>query len=413
MSEKFNFTKAGIDALQIPEKGARKFYFDTKVEGLALRVSGAGSKVFYMYKWVAGKPQKYKLGPYPAMSVEQARDRAKEENASFVKGHDPSTERAKKRAEWTFEELFDWYLEAYAKVRKRSWERDQQNYNNHLKDLLGALPVTKVTRTVVRETHMTVRKNAGPYAANRLLALISVIFSKAIAHEVFDGANPASGIEPFPEESRDRRLTAAEVPRLMAALEQESNETVRDFIYMLLYTGARRDNVLSMRWEQIDFDGRIWRIPMTKNGKPQIVPLEDQELALLKRRIAKVNGSPWVFPGRKDTKTGHLENPYEGWYRICERAGLGSTDTDGKFKANVRLHDLRRSLGSWMVDTGASLPVIGQTLHHQSQATTAVYARLSLDPVRQAKSRALQAMMEVRKAPEDEVSEHEAASISS
>ncbi|MNS72293.1 putative prophage CPS-53 integrase [compost metagenome] len=394
MSDKINFTKAAIDSLPLPGPGQRKFYYDTKVRGLAIRVAGNGSKAFYMYRWVAGKPQKSKLGPYPDMTIEQARKRAEEENAAIALGKDPAAERAKKKAEWTFDELFDWYLEHHAKVRKRSWERDKQNYENHLKADLGPLPITKVTRAIVRDTHMAIRKKTGPYAANRLLALMAVIFSKAIAHEIHPGPNPAAGVEPYPEESRDRRLTADEVPRLLAALEQESNTTVRDFVYMLLFTGARRDNVLAMRWDQIDFLARTWRIPMTKNGKPQIVPLEEPELALLQRRLQEVNGSPWVFPGRKDTKTGHLENPYEGWYRICERAGLGSHDEKGRFRANIRLHDLRRSLGSWMVDTGASLPVIGQTLHHQSQATTAVYARLSLDPVRQAKSRALQAILE-------------------
>lgn len=392
MSDKFNFTKKALDALPTPAPGQRKFYYDTDVRGLALRVMSSGAKYFYMYKWISGKPQKTKLGPYPDMTIEQARNRAKEENAAVVRGHDPAAERERKRTEWTFEDLFKWYLDAHAKLRKRSWKRDERHYEMHLQAPLGALPLSKVSRSTVRELHMAIRKASGLYAANRLLALISVVFSKAIAHELHPGPNPAAGIECFPEESRDRRLTAGEVPRLIEALEAEPNTTLRDFIYILFFTGARRSNVLAMRWDEIDLDERTWRIPMTKNGKPQVVPLEDPELKILKRRLADAKGNPWVFPGRSDTASGHLMKPDVGWARILKRAGL----------SNLRLHDLRRSLGSWMVDTGASLPTIGQALHHQSQSTTAVYARMSLDPVRHAKSRALQAILASGKKAPDE-----------
>lgn len=383
MSDKFNFTKKALDALPTPAPGQRKFYYDTDVRGLALRVMSSGAKSFYMYKWIGGKPQKSKLGPYPDMTIEQARRRAQEENAKVVQGHDPAAERERKRLEWTFEDLFKWYLDAHAKVRKRSWKRDERHYEMHLQAPLGALPLSKVSRSTVRDLHMAIRKGSGPYAANRLLALVSVVFSKAIAHELHPGPNPAAGVECFPEESRDRRLTAGEVPRLIAALEEEPNATLRDFIFILFFTGARRSNVLAMRWDEIDMHERIWRIPMTKNGKPQIVPLEEPELKILERRLAEAKGNPWVFPGRSDNTSGHLTRPEHGWTRILERAGI----------SGLRLHDLRRSLGSWMVDTGASLPTIGQALHHQSQSTTAVYARMSLDPVRHAKSRAINAIL--------------------
>lgn len=393
--DSFNFTKAAIEALPLPPAGKRKYYYDKTVRALSVCITSTGRKSFYVYRRMgeANQPQRVLIGQFPDVTIEQARKQAEAVNADVGRGYDPGEERAKKRAEWTFEELFKWYIEAHAKVRKRSWARDEQNYDNHLKALLGSMPIGKVTRATVREAHMAIRKKSGPYCANRLLALISVVFSKAIAHEYHPGPNPAAGIECFPEESRDRRLSAEEMPRLLASLEVEHNETVRDFIYMLLFTGARRDNVLSMRWDEIDFAARTWRIPMTKNGKSQIVPLEEPELELLRRRREGANESPWVFPGRKDTKTGHLENPYDGWYRILDRAKI----------EGLRLHDLRRSLGSWMVDTGASLPVIGQTLHHQSLATTAVYARLSQDPVRQAKSKALKAILAAGKPEADDV----------
>lgn len=386
--EQINFTKANIEALVPPPLGKRKYYRDTKVRGLEVCVLANGKKTFYLCRWAAGKSQRIRLGPFPDLTIEQARRRAEEENATLAQGGDPAADRAKKRAEWTFGDLFKWYLEHHAKLRKRSWEKDEANYNNHLSDL-ARLPASKVTRSVVRQKHEAIGKNAGPYAANRVLSLVSAVFSKAIDHEKFDGANPARGVEAFPEQSRDRRLTAAEVPRLLKAIQEEKSETLRDFIYMLLFTGARRSNVLTMRWEEIDFDAATWRIPQTKSGRPQFVPLEETEMTILKAR-RKVAEGPWVFPGRSDNATGHITRPEHGWERILDRAKID----------DLRLHDLRRSLGSWMVDTGASLPVIGQALHHQSQATTAIYARLSLDPVREAKSKAIGALMETWRASE-------------
>jgi integrase len=136
-----------------------------------------------------------------------------------------------------------------------------------------------------------------------------------------------------------------------------------------------------MRWDEIDIAGTIWRIPNTKNGTPQTIPLGKDELAILERRNLLATG-PWVFPGR--SSSGHMAEPQAPWERICRRAGI----------KDLRMHDVRRTLGSWMVDTGASLPIIGKTLNHLSPQSTAVYARLSMDPVREAKGRAIDAMLE-------------------
>lgn len=114
-----------------------------------------------------------------------------------------------------------------------------------------------------------------------------------------------------------------------------------------------------------------------------VVPLVELAVAILQGRLETSTGSPWVFPGR--SKTGHLVEPKSAWKRICKRAGL----------EDVRIHDLRRTLGSWQVATGASLPVIGKTLGHTQPKTTQIYARLQLDPVRQAVEAATAAMLKV------------------
>lgn len=149
---------------------------------------------------------------------------------------------------------------------------------------------------------------------------------------------------------------------------------------MSLLTGARRSNVLAMRWEDISFERAEWRIALTKNGTPQTVTLSPEAVGILGNRMP-VETAGYVFPGLG--KHGHLVEPIKGWKRILERSGI----------QNLRIHDLRRTLGSWQAKTGASLSIIGKSLNHKSPSTTAIYARLDLDPVRESVERATDAML--------------------
>ena len=137
-----------------------------------------------------------------------------------------------------------------------------------------------------------------------------------------------------------------------------------------------------MRWEDISIERAEWRIELTKNGTPQTVTLAPQVIDILHaRKSENVDGSPFVFPGKG--KSGHLEDPKKGWQRLLERADL----------ANLRIHDLRRTLGSWQAKTGSSLVIIGKSLNHKNIATTATYARLDTDPVRDSVNTAVNAML--------------------
>ncbi|MBU6429020.1 MAG: site-specific integrase, partial [Cyanobacteria bacterium REEB65] len=215
------------------------------------------------------------------------------------------------------------------------------------------------------------------YVANRVIVLVKCIFNAAIKDERFDGANPAVGIEMNREVSREVRLLPSQLGTFLAAIEAYSDETLRDFFVLCLLTGQRRANVQAMRWADVHLEDRLWIVPETKNGRPQNVPLLDAEVAILERRKQGAK-SPWVFPSH--SKTGHLVEPKAAWRTILEKAGLRQGD--------LRIHDLRRTLGSLMGDAGVSLPTIGKTLGHMSQLTTAIYARLCLDPVREAKEKA-------------------------
>lgn len=369
---RIHFTKAALEALPSPEKGSR-FFWDDKTPGFALRVTAGGAKTFYVVKKVEGRTEQHRIGPFPVLTVEQARRKAAEFAGRVAIGENPAAERREVRATKTFAELFEWYLEQPKKNGVRATKTDAE-YRKLFRLHLGTLADKKPSQITGREVETLIRRigKEHPYMANRVLALVRAVFNRAVRKGQVKGQNPALGIEPFREEARERRLLPHEIARFLEAVAGEPNEAMRDYVLLSLYTGARKANVLAMRWEEIDFAGHTWRIPLTKNGTAQTIPLEEDELAILERRRKDID-SPWVFPGTG--ASGHLAEPKSGWARILKRAGI----------EDLRLHDLRRSLASFMVDSGASLPVIGKTLNHQSQATTAIYARLSLDPVREAK----------------------------
>jgi integrase len=190
-------------------------------------------------------------------------------------------------------------------------------------------------------------------------------------------------VEKIKLQSRKRFLFPDELARFRHSLEQERPD-LRDFFWLLLLTGARRGNVQAMEWREINTDLQIWMIPphKHKNGEEHIIALTDPCLAILARqRLAAHPESRYVFPSR--SKTGHLVEPKRAWQRIIKRADL----------TDLRIHDLRRTLGSYMAIKGHSLPMIGQALGHKDARSTQVYARLYLDPVRKAVEGATGAML--------------------
>jgi integrase len=169
------------------------------------------------------------------------------------------------------------------------------------------------------------------------------------------------------------------LPRIFKALEEEQNEIAKDYIYISLYTGARKSNILEMRWDQINFTTKEWRIPKTKNGDAVTLPLIKEAVEVLKERKkqnAKIEletlQQEYVFPSLT-SKSGHLTDPKKAWHRILKKAKID----------DLRLHDIRRTLGSYQAIAGTSLPVIGKSLGHKTSQATQIYARMNLDPVRQ------------------------------
>jgi integrase len=386
-SFEINFTKAALLAAKPAAKGKRDYYNDAREKGLVLAVTAAGSKTFYLYKRIEGRPERLLLGKFPDLSVENARKLAASAKGEIAMGENPQKAKRSIRDEMSFGALFYEYLEKHSKVHKRSWAYDEREVNKFLKHWF-ARKISSIEKAEVERLHAKIGKDNGLYQANRLLERIRSIFNKA-SDWGWDGANPATGIKKFREKSRDRFLQPEELPRFFEALANEPNEAARDFFWVSLLAGARKSNTLAMRWDEINFHSETWRIPQTKNDDPQVVHLSPQAMAILKERKLHSLG-PWVFPGAG--ASGHLADPKKAWMRILSEAGI----------ADLRIHDLRRTLGSWQAATGANSYIIGKSLGHRSQQSTAVYARLNLDPVRDSVNKATDAMLGYVRTPSDE-----------
>lgn len=380
-SHHINFTKAALEKAAPPEKGKRDYYYDQREQGLVMAVTPGGSRSFYLYKRVEGRPERIYLGKFPDMSIENARKQAAKTKGTIASGKNPQTEKRAIRDEMTFAALFGEYMEKYSKVHKRSWRYDEREVNKFLSHWFKR-KISSITKSEVERLHAKTGKENGLYQANRLLERIRSIFNKAIEWG-WQGTNPATGIKKFKEQSRDRFLQPDELPRFFRALANEPNEAARDFFLLSLLTGARKSNTLAMRWKDINFTTATWRIEETKNGKPQTVHLPAPAIEILKERKLH-SESPWVFPG--NGKSGHLADPKKAWTRILNEAEI----------EDLRIHDLRRTLGSYLAATGANGYTIGKSLGHLSQQSTETYARLNLDPVRESVNKATDVMFGYR-----------------
>ena len=389
-TDRFAFTAARLAALPAPTDG-RATYRDARCQGLTLTVSSTGGKVFYLYRRIAGRPRRVRLGRFPDLPVADARRAVQEHVGAIAAGRDPSAARRAAKNAPTLAEAFAHYLETHAKVHNRTWRGDERRYTRHLA-AWGKRRLEKITTRDVAALHSRIGRTAR-YQANRVLSLLSVVWNTCRRAGLIRGANPCEDVKHFREQSRDRFLDAKELRRFLAALADEPDTDARDVFALCLLTGARRGNVQAMRWADLDLARGVWRIPETesKNAEPLLTILAPPAVGVLERRRREAGDpppSPWVFPASR-SRSGHLEEPKKAWAALVERAGL----------EGLRMHDLRRTLGSWQAGLGVSLPVIGRSLGHKSLQATQVYARLDLDSVRTAVCAATSAMLAVAEAP--------------
>ena len=252
-------------------------------------------------------------------------------------------------------------------------------FNRFFRKQWGSMKIDVIDRDMIEKLHINLKKQRTLYAANAALALIKNVLNRAVEWNVIK-FNPVIGIKKYPEKSRERFLQSDELKAFFQALEEEPNSLFRDYVYISLFTGQRRSNVLTMRWDQIDWIENVWRIPETKNGSSLNVPLIPKAISILKS-IKANSVSPWVFYS-PSSASNHLVEPKKFWKKLLSRAGI----------ENLRIHDIRRTLGSYEAMAGVNLPLISKTLGHKSFQATQIYARMNVESVREAITSAVDLM---------------------
>jgi len=381
MEMKFKFTKPDVDALPAAEKGKRVEYQDTVQSGLRLRVSETGAKSYMVLGRVKGGAlERVTIGRSDKITPEVARREAKQIVAKLAMGESYNAPARAKRGEITFNELFAIYIEGNT-MRPRSKIEYEGLQRRYIAPAIGKLKLPDITHKRIMDMHMGLANT--PTSANRAVALVKAVFNWGKEHELWEGNNPAERIKKNKEHSRRRYLQPAELARFFEAIE-ETVEPAKSFFMLCLLTGARRSNVLAMRWRDLDLFEAIWRIPAAdaKAGDELEIPLTPEAMAILKQCKASAGASDWVFPA--ESKTGHYMEPKRAWATLQVHAGL----------EELHIHDLRRTMGSWLVRTGANTAINAKALGHKSMQAAAVYQRIAdTDPVREAMERATTAFM--------------------
>lgn len=408
-------TQSVVDDAEKADK--RVVISDTQIPGFRLVITKTGKKSFYFRYRVGGGRggtiREPKIGDSPALKAEAARRIAGDWHAIVRQGGDPSLTRQEARKAPTMNDLFDRYLTDHAEPKKKAssvWE-DKRAIELYLKKEFGKHKVAELTRAEVDKFHKGLAKT--PYRANRCVALLSKAMSLA---EVWgwrkDGTNPVRHISKFTEKKRKRYLSLNEFAALGIALSKAEQGELKKAdntperpispyaiaaIRLLALTGARRGEILGLRWEWIDWEASRVALPDSKTGE-KFLTLNPPALAVLKA-LPRVANNPYVIAGgrwkpqdpekaedgpEEDAEEGFaLVNIKDPWAIIQKAAGL----------ADVRIHDLRHSFASVGAAGGLSLPIIGAMLGHSQPQTTARYAHLSDDPVRQASSMVAQRVM--------------------
>jgi integrase len=351
------FTRQAVASLTLPPGRPYLIVWDEALPGFGLRVNEGGSRMWVVQYRTAGKTKRETLGRADAVSLDDARKRARETLARVHLGNDPHTEKkeAKVRASITFERIATQYLKrAKGRMKPGPYDDIERYLMRHWLPLHG-MPIHKIQRAAVAARLNEIVEENGPFASNRARTALSTMYTWAMGEGLAE-TNPVIGTnKPTPEVTRDHVLTDAELAAVWRACQDDN---VGRAVRLLALTAQRRDEVGNMEWSEVDFGSGVWSLPKqrTKNGLPHDVPLSEPALSIL-RKIPRRNGRSLVF--------GEGEGGYQAWSAAKVRLDKRIAATGAKVRP-WRLHDLRRTAATRMADLGVLPHVIEAVLNHIS-----------------------------------------------
>ncbi|MGE3549400.1 MAG: tyrosine-type recombinase/integrase [Geobacter sp.] len=382
-SRKFAFTKKAIETLPAhdADSPSREMeYADIECIGLHLRVSKGGRRFFqHRYRYLNRK-MCLSLGEFPAISVQEARARVAEHKAMLARDKDPAAERGKLRADLTFEEYADKHYMPHAKAHKQTWDDDQNQINRRLNPVIGKLRLQAISAKDIAIIHAKEKERTSACTANHLLTTIKRMFNLAVKWGLLE-RNPAVDQEKFKEGPlRERYLSKEELPRFLKALDEGEDRLSVAALRLLLYTGCRKEEILSAQWANVRLDEERIYLPKTKNGQSRTVHLNAkakevvEELLSKKDQEERTRNNQYVFPSRQGTKKGYIYDLRAPFEKACKAAGI----------ENLHIHDLRHTFASMAVSSGADLYAVQRLLGHSDISMTQRYAHLAADDLKRA-----------------------------
>lgn len=370
-----HLTKQLIQRISCPENMKKIRYYDQKQKGLFLQIRSSGTKTYYVrYRDKRGRNVELKIADAADINPPQARREAAMIREQVALGKDPLKKKSESRAVLSFDEFAKKKYLPFIQNYKKSWGLDERLLRIYLLPRIGKKYIDEITKQDIVEIHQEEYRNgAAPASANRLVILLRYMFNLGIQWDTPGiTSNPAKGVPLLKENNRrERYLNIEETKRLYEALLKSPNPMLKPIISMLILTGARKSEVLYAKWEEIDFEMRLWRVSMTKSGKARHVPLSDGALKIL-AETPNIPGSPYIFAKPKTGKP--FASIFRSWDTARKQAGL----------PEVRIHDLRHSFASFLINSGRSLYEVQKLLGHSQIQTTQRYAHLSQDTLLEA-----------------------------
>lgn len=369
-------TKRVIETLE--PRDTEYFEWDDELPRFGVRVLPSGRKSFVVQYRANRRSRRMNLGTFGIVTPDSARGKALQALAKVESGEDPMDERRAREQAITLNELaakFEMiHIDLNPNVKASTGREYRHALKRYILPALGKLKVGEITRADVSALHHSMA--AKPYQANRTLEVVSKMFNLAEewGHRA-EGTNPRKRVKKYPEQKRERFLSAAELRRVgqvLAEMEAERIEMPSAIaaVRLLMLTGCRLSEIMKLQWGHVRLRDGVLHLPDSKTGK-KTVQLGDAAVEVL-RRIPRIDGNPWVLPGR--VEHGRLTDLQPFWQRVRARAGL----------VDARIHDLRHTFASVAAVEGKSLLMIGKLLGHTQEQTTRRYAHLAAGTVKAA-----------------------------